>query len=85
MFGIFKKKPRPKAYVYKVQYVQCATIDPSAGEAGIVTFDFKYMKEAFVKADTAIEAQAIFASKCMLTPHVYIHDIKQIGITALNA
>lgn len=85
MFEIFKKKPQPKAHVYRVQYVQCATIDPSAGEAGIVTFDFKHMKEAFVKADTIIEAQAIFASKCMLTPHVYIHDIKQIDITTINA
>ena len=85
MFGIFKKKSQLNAHVYRVQYVQCATIDPSAGEAGTVTFDFKHMKDAFVKADTVIEAQAIFASKYMLTPHVYVHDIKQIDIDTLNA
>ena len=84
LFRIFKKKPQSKAHVYRVQYVQCATIDPSAGEAGTVTFDFKHMKEAFINADTVIEAQTIFASKCMLTPHVYMHDIKQIDIMTLN-
>ena len=84
MLGIFKKKPKDKMHVYKIQYVLCATIDPNAGAAGTATFDFKYMKEAFVKADHIVEAQAVFASKCMLTPHVYIHDIKQIDIATVN-
>ena len=84
MFGIFKKKLQPKTHVYKVQYVQCATLDPSAGKAGTATFDLKYMKDAFVKANDVLEAQAIFASKHMLTPHVYVHDVKQIDITAVN-
>lgn len=81
MFGIFKKKPQPKAHVYKVRYVLSATIDPTAGKAGTVTFNFEYMKEVFVEANTVIEAQVIFASKHMLTPHVYVHDIKQVDIT----
>lgn len=84
MFGIFKKKPQPKAHVYRVQYVIGATIDPSAGEGGTVTFDLQWLQDAYVKADHIMEAQTIFASKHMLTPHVYVHDIKQIDITTIN-
>lgn len=84
MLGIFKKKSQPKAHIFKVRYVLGATIDPSAGKAGTVTFDLNWMKETYVKADHVMEAQVIFASKNMLTPHVYVHDIKQVDPIVCN-
>ena len=78
IFGIFKKKPQPEAHIFKVRFVLGATIDPSAGKAGTATFNLNWMRETYVEADNVMEAQAIFASKNMLTPHVYVHDIRQV-------
>ena len=84
MLGLFKRKPQSKAHIFKVRYVLGATIDPSAGKAGTVTFDLNWMRETYVKADHVMEAQAIFASKNMLTPHVYVHDIRRVDPIVCN-
>jgi len=80
MFGIFKRKPKPQPDIYRVRYVLGATIDPSAGKAGAVTFELQYLKETYVKAFSLLDAQAVFASKHMLTPHVYVHDICKVDL-----
>lgn len=75
MFSIFKKKP-PK-HVFRVRYVLGATIDPTEGK---VTFKLDDMREAFVQASNLMEAQQVFASRHVLTPHVYVHELKQIDM-----
>ncbi len=75
MFNIFKKKP-PK-HVFRVRYVLGSFIDPKEGK---VTFNLDEMQEAFVLASHLMEAQRVFASRHMLTPHIYVHDIKQIDM-----
>lgn len=85
ILSIFKKKPKRKSHIFKVQYVLNATIDPSAGIAGTVTFDLRWMRETYVEADNVMEAQVIFASKNTLTPHVYVHDIKQVDLIVCNS
>ena len=75
MFSIFKKKP-PK-HVFRVKYVLGAFIDPKEGK---VTFNLDEMREAFVQASYLMEAQQVFASRHMLTPHTYVHEIKQIDM-----
>lgn len=77
MFGIFKRKPKPD--IYRVRYVLGATIDSSAGKAGTVTFELEYLKETYVEAFGLLDAQAVFASKNMLTPHVYVHDVCRVN------
>ena len=84
MFNFLRKKPKSEPSIWRVQYVHCATIDPSAGEGGTATFDLKWLKEAYVKANNVIEAQTAFASTVMLTPHVYIHDVRKLDIRTLN-
>ena len=84
MFGIFKRKPKPQPNIYRVRYVLGATIDPSAGKAGTVTFELQYLKETYVKAFDLLDAQAVFASKNMLTPHVYVHDVCRVNPISRN-
>ena len=84
MFGIFKRKPKPQPNIYRVRYVLGATIDPSAGKAGTVTFELQYLKETYIKAFDLLDAQAVFTSKNMLTPHVYVHDVCRVNPISRN-
>lgn len=74
MFNIFKK---PLKHVFRVRYVLGACIDTKEGK---VTINLDEMQEAFVQASYLMEAQQVFASRHMLTPHIYVHEIKQIDL-----
>jgi len=71
----FKKKEEDSMWL--VTYVLGASID-NTDEAHIkVTFDLHYSSAMAIRAKTAFEAAAIFASKMTLSPHVYIHKIEK--------
>ena len=71
MFGLFRKKKRKD--LYRVEFVQCGRLDREKAE-----FELGDMRTEYVEADHLIDAQKVFASKYMITPHVYIHRISKI-------
>ena len=76
MFNWLKKKAAK--HLYKVEYVQSASISGSR-----VEFNLANKLEVLVYADDLLDAQKIFASKVMITPHVYIHKISRIDAKPL--
>lgn len=73
MWPFKKKEKHILKTVYKVSYIAGAFIDGDK-----VCFDLKHLQDIFVEADDLMEAQAAFAKKMVLTPHVYIHKIKKV-------
>ena len=70
----FKRKDKLTAKnLYKVSYIAGTFIDGDK-----VSFDLKHLQDIFVEAYDLMEAQAVFAKKMMITPHVYIHEIKKV-------
>ena len=75
MFGLFKKKSRRKDHLFLVTYSICPSIDTATNK---VTFNLDDIEKTYVYGDHLLDAQREFASKNMLTPHVYVHSISQV-------
>ena len=72
------KKRKPKN-IYKVTYIPGADIDREKGTAVCYLCN---MQEAYVEAESAFEAQKVFAdfgaTHIVLYPHVYIDRIEEV-------
>ena len=73
MWPFKREDKRAAKNLYRVSYVAGAFIDGDKA-----CFDLKHLQDIFVEADGLMEAQAAFAKKMALTPHVYIHEIKKV-------
>ena len=78
MFGIFKKKKQQK-YLYKITYCLSAMVD---NEKHTVTFDTSWLRDLYVAAYDMADAQVEFAKRVVLSPHIYVHRIEKMGMTA---
>lgn len=75
MFNWFKKK-KPTKSIFKCDIVQNASVDL---DNNMTTIDLRGMRTVYVSAEHIIDAQQKLASKCMLTPHVYVHCISKVN------